>query len=281
MSMREEQELAHLKSIPRLGLMAFEGRFPVLLAQAAAELHIPVTVFGVQGLTPPEIEKIVDRVHWMQLGQFGKFIEQAHEENIRHVVMAGRVQHNAIWKYRGFDLRSLGVLRRLINRKADTVLGAVVEELAREHIEVIDSTMLLRSCMPHKGLMTPGRPITPTEMKDIEFGLPIARQIAGMDIGQTIVVKDLAVVAVESLEGTDETIARAGHITGGGVVVVKVSKPKQDKRFDYPVVGPGTIKALRAAGGGVLAMMAGHALFFDQEEALALASEAKIGVIAM
>ena len=234
MTTREDNELAELRKIPRLGLMAFEGRFPILLAQAAAEMHIPVVAFGVQGLTPPELENIVERMHWMQLGQFSKFVEQAHKDNVHHVVMAGRVQHNAIWKYRGFDLRTLNVLRKLINRKADTVLNAVVDELAKEHIKVVDSTLLLRSCMPRKGLMTLTRPITPHEMKDIEFGFPIAKQIAGLDIGQTLVVKDLAVVAVESLEGTDEAIARGGRIANGGIVVVKVSKPKQDKRFDYP-----------------------------------------------
>jgi len=274
-------DLSILENIPRLGLMAFEGRFPILVAQAAAERSIPVTAFGVKGLTPPELAGEVDRMHWMELGQFSRFVDQLHAENICHVVMAGRVQHNSIWRYRGFDRRSLRVLGRLINRKADTVLNAVVAELESEQIEVIDSTLLIRSCMPEKGLLTPKRALSDRERKDVEFGLPIARQIAGLDIGQTIVVKDLAVVAVESLEGTDETILRAGRIVGGGIVVIKVSKPRQDPRFDFPVIGPGTIRSIRQAGGGVLAVMAGHALFFDRAEALEIAREAGICVIAL
>jgi UDP-2,3-diacylglucosamine hydrolase len=276
-----QTDLSVLDNIPHLGLMAFQGRFPILVAQAAAERGIPVTAFGVKGITPPELADEVIRMHWMELGQFSRFVDQMHAENIRHVVMAGRVPHNAIWHYRGFDLRSLKVLGKLINRKADTVLGAVVAELAKERIEVIDSTLLLRGCMPEKGLLTPKRPLTERETRDVEFGLPIARQIAGMDIGQTIVVKDLAVVAVESLEGTDETILRGGKIAGGDIVVIKVSKPRQDARFDYPVIGPDTIRTIQAAGGGALAVMAGHALFFDRTEALEIAAQADIGVIAI
>jgi DUF1009 family protein len=276
-----QSDLTRLRGIPRLGLIAFEGRFPLLIAQAAHELGIPVTAFGVKGITPEEIAEKVDLVHWMQLGQFNKFVDKMHAEGIGHVIMAGRVQHNSIWQYRGFDSRSLKVLGRLVNRKADTVLGAVVDELARENIEVLDSTLLLRGCMPAEGLLTPDRPTTKAEIKDIEFGIPLAFQIAGMDIGQTIVVKDLAVVAVEGLEGTDETIHRAGRITGRGVVVVKVPKPRQDNRFDFPVVGPGTIQSIRDSGGGALGLIAEHALFFDQAEALELAREAKVAIQVM
>ncbi|NQU43698.1 UDP-2,3-diacylglucosamine diphosphatase LpxI [bacterium] len=264
--------------LERLGLLAFEGRFPLLLAEAAAVHHIPVVAFGVEGITPPELEQMVERLHWMKLGQISKFIEKMHEENIRHVVMAGRVQHNSIWKYRGFDKRGLKVLGRLINRKANTVLRAIVDELALENIQVLDQNLFIRSCMPEKGLLTPWRPLTRREEADIEFGFPIARQVAGIDIGQTLVVKDLAVIAVESLEGTDETIQRAGRITGGGNVVIKVSKPHQDSRFDIPVVGPGTIRSLQKAGGGVLAIMSQQALFFDQQEALEIARQADIAV---
>ncbi|MBN1868179.1 UDP-2,3-diacylglucosamine diphosphatase LpxI [Candidatus Sumerlaeota bacterium] len=270
-----------LRQIPRLGLMAGEGRFPILVAQAATQNAIPVTAFAIEGVTPPELAGFVEQMHWLKLGQFSRFIDQLHADDIRHVVMAGRVAHNNLWRYRGFDVRSLRVLKNMVNRKADTLLGAVVEELARENVTVIDSSLLLTECLPKKGLLTPQRPLTEREEKDIEFGLPLARQIAGLDIGQTIVVKDLAVVAVESLEGTDETIRRAGRIADGDIVVIKVSKPQQDRRFDLPVVGPETIRSIREAGGGALAVMAGEALFFDQTEAIALAHESNIAIVAV
>jgi UDP-2,3-diacylglucosamine hydrolase len=262
-------------------MMAGDGRFPFLVAQAARQNSIPVTAFAIEGVTPPELSNFVDRMHWFKLGQFSRFIDQLHAEDIRHVVMVGRVAHNNLWRYRGFDLRTLRILKNLANRKADSILGAVVDELAREKITVIDSSLLLTECLPIKGLLTPRRPLTARERADVEFGFPIARQIAGLDVGQTIVVKDLAVVAVEGLEGTDETIRRAGRIADGDIVVIKVSKPRQDKRFDIPVIGPDTIRSIREAGGGALAIMAGEALFFDQDEAIALAHESSIAIEAI
>lgn len=276
-----ELDLSVLSRVSRLGLLAGEGRFPFMLAQAAAELAIPVTAFAMNGITPPELAEQVDAIHWLELGQFSEFIDRVHGDGISYVIMAGRVPHNSIWRYRGFDRRSLRLLGKMVTRKADSILGTVVEELESEGIHVLDSSLLLRKCMPGKGLLTPSRPPTGREEKDIEFGFPLARELAGLDIGQTIAVKDLAVVAVESLEGTDETILRAGRIAQGDIVVVKVAKPQQDSRFDIPVVGPGTIRSLIEAGGGALAFMAGEVLFFDQEEALSLAEESDICVIAV
>ncbi len=268
----------NIKDVDHIGLIACGGRLPFILAQAASEVSIPVSAFAINGITKPELADHVDRIHWMDLGDLSKFIKECHTEDIHHVLMAGRVPHNAIWRYRGFDKRSLKLLGRMVTRKADSILGSVVEELAREGIEVLDHPLLLGRCMPKKGLMTPKRPLSRREKKDIEFGFPIAREIAGMDIGQTVVVKDLAVVAVESLEGTDETIRRAGEIADGGIVVIKVAKPHQDSRFDIPVVGPGTIRSIRETGGGVLAMMARQTLFFDQAETIEMAQKAKIGI---
>lgn len=260
--------------------MAGSGRLPFLVAQAAGQLSLPVTAFGIEGITPPELRDHVDQIHWMKLGQFSKCIRKLHSENIRHVVMVGHVPHNSLWKYRGFDLRSIRVLAGMVTRRADSLLGSVVRELARENIEVIDSTLLLRDCMPGRGLLTARRPLSHREEKDIEFGFPLARQIAALDIGQTIVVKDLAVVAVEGLEGTDETILRAGRIANGSIVVIKVAKPQQDSRFDVPVVGPQTVQSIHNAGGGVLAFMAESTLFVDQAEAITQAEKAHVGIIA-
>jgi UDP-2,3-diacylglucosamine hydrolase len=267
--------------IDQLGLIACGGRMPFLLVDAAHELGIPVTAFAIKGVADPDIENQVDKTFWIELGQFTRFIELCHENKIRYVAMAGRVPHNSIWRYRGFDKRSLRVLGRLATRRADSILGSVVKEIHKEGIHVVESPLLLGGCMPKKGLLTPKRPLTNREEEDIDFGFPLARKIAGMDIGQTIVVKDLAVVAVESLEGTDETIVRAGRIAQGDIVVIKVCKPHQDSRFDIPVIGPATIQSIVKAGGGCLVVMADNTLFFDQKEAIELAHENNIGIIAI
>lgn len=277
----DRPHVSNIKEIPRLGLFAGGGRFPLLLARSAAQFPIPLTAFAIKGIADPALADFATQIHWVDLGQFSDAISRCHAEDIRHVVMAGTVPHNAIWRYRGFDKRSLKLLGRVATRKADSLLGGVVEELEREGIEVIDSSLLIGECMPKKGLLTPKRRLTRREKKDIAFALPLARQIAGMDIGQTIVVKDLAVVAVESLEGTDETIKRAGAIADGDIVVVKVSKPRQDSRFDIPVIGPDTVRSIQEAGGGALAILAGETLFFDREEAVALAHQAHIAIVAV
>lgn len=267
--------------IPRLGLMAGAGSGPILVAQAAARIGLPITAFAVKGITNPELGNLVDEIHWLNLGQFSLLIKILHQKEIRHLVMVGHIPHNAIWRYRGFDVRALRILGKMVNRKADGLLGAVVEEFQRENIMVLDSTLLLRNNMPGKGLLTPNRPPTKREEEDIAFGLPIAREIGRLDIGQTIVVKDKAVVAVESLEGTDETILRAGRIAAGDIVVIKVAKPQQDSRFDVPVIGPHTIDSIQQAGGGVLAIMGDSTLFFDEKEAIRKAQEANITIIAV
>ena len=270
-----------LSRVDRLGLVAGGGRFPVLLAQAAAAQSIPVSAFAIKSITDASLGQHVAAMHWLELGELSRLIEQCHSDGVRHVVMAGHVPHNSIWRYRGFDKRALRLLGRMVTRQADSILGAVVEELAREGIETIEQSALLDGCMPEKGLLTPRRPLTAREEKDIEFGFPIARQVAGLDIGQSIVVKDLSVVAVEGLEGTDQTIRRAGEIAGQGFVLVKVSKPHQDSRFDIPVIGPGTIRSMREAGGGAVAIMAEETLFFDRDEAVELAHQAGIAIQAI
>ncbi len=271
-----------IREINHLALIAGGGRFPFLLIQSARELSIPVTVFAINGVTSPELANQVERIYWLELGEaLSRFIEHCHADGIRYVVMGGRMAHNMIWRYRGFDKRSLRVLARMVTRRADGILGTVSDELAHDGIQMLDQSFLLKNCMPERGLLTPRRALTRTEKKDIKFGFPLAREIAGMDIGQTVVVKDLAVVAVEGLDGTDETILRAGRISGGGNVVIKVCKPHQDSRFDIPVIGPDTVRTLQQAGGGALAVMANETLFFDREEAVQLAQEAGIAIVSI
>jgi hypothetical protein len=271
------------RQIPRLALIAGAGQAPFLVARAAKGFHIPVTVYAIEGFTDPEFaDKVeVEGIHWFTLGEVAKALEHLRATEIRHVVMIGKVSHEAIWHYREFDETSRRLLDGMTSRKADGVLGTIVNLLKAQSIEVIDSTLLLGDCMPGPGLLTKKRPLTEREQKDIDFGLPLAREIAGMEIGQTIVVKDLSVVAVEGMEGTDETIRRAGGIARGGIVVVKVARPRQDWRFDVPVIGPDTVRSLQQAGGGVLAIEAGSTLFLDQEEAVSLAESSDVAIVAV
>ncbi len=269
----------NLSEIGQLGLVAGEGQFPLLIARAAKERDVAVTAFGLRGVTSDQLESEVRAMHWLELGQFEKLIQLFHSEGITKTVMAGRIKHNSIFQLAKMDMRGFKLMAKMINKKANSILGVVIKEFESENIEVLDSTMFLRSCMPGKGLLTPGCRATEEIETDIEFGYDLAKQIAGLDIGQTVVVKNQSVVAVEAMEGTDAAIERAGEIAGEGIVVVKVSKPMQDRRFDVPVIGLTTIHKLIKVKGAALAFSGGETLFFDEKEAVALAESNKIAII--
>ncbi|MEI7633274.1 MAG: UDP-2,3-diacylglucosamine diphosphatase LpxI [bacterium] len=263
----------------RIGLIAGGGDFPLLLARSARANGVEIIVFALKGFASREMEMAADKVEWLELGQAEKAIQLMHAHGITEVAMAGRVPHNSIFQYRHFDWRALKALARAVNKKADSLLGIVTSELERAGIRVIDSTMFLKSLMPGAELLTPARPLTKRERHDIDFGYPIAKVVAGQDIGQTIVVKDGVVAAVEGIEGTDECILRAGRLAGGGCVVIKVSKPRQDNRFDVPVIGRQTLLSMRESHCAALAFSAWQCLLFDREEVLRIASEADIAII--
>jgi DUF1009 family protein len=265
----------------RLGLIAGQGNFPLLLAEAARRRGVEVIGFGVKNLTSPKLEEIATRMHWLKLVQLQRLIDLFHEEGLHHAVMAGRVPQSAIFKLHTLDRRALKIITTLRSKQADTILGRLVEEFAAEKIEFIDSSYYLSDLVPKRGLITNHRKPTEQEMADVEFGRTIAKAIAGLDIGQTVIVKSQLVVAVEAMEGTDRAILRAGELAGPGCVIVKVSKPRQDKRFDVPVVGITTIKNMVKAQASLLAMSAGETLFFDQEESIRLAEENNICLIAV
>lgn len=267
-------------SIQRLGLLAGEGNFPKLLARAARDRGIEVTAVGVRGTTDPDLATLVDHMLWVDFGKFGRVIELFKDAAIEHMMMAGRVQHKSIFQLTKLDRRGLKVLARTPTRRANDVLGAVVDEFAGEGIEVLDSTVLLRECMPAPGLLTPAAPADHEVLCDIQFAQPIADGVAGLDIGQTVVVKQQAIVAVEAMEGTDEAILRAGTIAGPGCVVVKVSKPRQDRRFDVPVLGLTTLRKMVETQCRALAFPGHEALFFDREAACTLAEEHGISIVA-
>lgn len=264
----------------RIGIIAGQGDFPLLIARAARAAGIEVVALAISGFASPEIDTAADRTEWVELGQVGRTLAILRENDVTAVAMAGRVPHASIFQYRHFDVRAMKLLAKAVTRKADALLGVVTQELEAEGIRVLDSSLFLKSLMPLAGLLTPARPLDERELADADFGFPLARQIAGLDIGQTIVVKELVVVAVEGLEGTDECITRAGQLAGAGCVVVKVSKPGQDLRFDIPIVGRTTLKRMRDAGCSALVISAGESLLFDREEVLRIAAEADIAIVA-
>lgn len=262
----------------RVGLIAGQGDFPLLIARAATSAGTEVVTICIAGFASQEMPAVSTRHYWLELGQLGKAIETLKAEGVTKLIMAGRVPHNSIFQYKHFDWRAMKLLARAAGKRADALLETVCDEFAREGIEVVESSMFLQSLMPEAGLLTRNRTITDAEQADINFGIPIAKIIAGQDIGQTIVVKDKMVIAVEGIEGTDKCIRRAGELAGPGCVVIKVSKPAQDLRFDIPVIGPGTIKSMKEAGASALALSSGRSLLFHKDAVIAEAEENNIGL---
>ena len=251
----------------RLGLIAGNGRFPFLVLEGARRLGHEVTIIALREETSPALEAAAGgappvELHWISLWQLGKCIAILRDAGVTRAVMAGQVKHTKIFSGGVPDLTTLTVLRRLKTRNTDALITAVVDVLADHGIELENSTMFLQQLLARSGVLT-GRSPTEDERADLEFGYRIADAIAGLDLGQTIVVKDRAVVAVEAMEGTDVVIARAGQLAGAGTRVVKVAKPAQDMRFDVPVVGIPTLSAMRAAGATVLSVDAGRTLVLD------------------
>jgi DUF1009 family protein len=218
-------------------------------------------------------------IHWISLGQLGTCISLMKGAGVTHAVMAGQVKHTKIFAGGIIpDITFMSALMKLPSKTTDGLIGAVAEVLKDNGIDLIDSTSLLKPMLAMPGVMTKRAP-NEAERSDLVFGYGMADAIAGLDIGQTIAVKHRAVVAVEGMEGTDDVIGRAGYLAGPGVRIIKVAKPRQDMRFDVPVVGLATIQAMRAAGASVLSIDAGKTLIFDRDTMLASANEAGITII--
>jgi DUF1009 family protein len=260
------------------GLIAGNGRFPFLVLEGAQSQGIDMAVIALKEEASPELEKIAKRVHWVSLGELSKTIDLMHQEGVTQAVMAGQVKHNKIFSAIRPDWKLAKLLFSLPRKNTDSLIGAVARVLEDEGIRLVDSTLFLKPLVPDAGVLTRRAP-TEHEAEDMAYGLGVARQVAAMDIGQTVVIAERACVAIEAMEGTDEAIARAARITGGKpLVVVKVSKPGQDMRFDVPVVGLPTIEQMSSAGATALAVDAGRTLLFDRVKLIALADEAGIAI---
>lgn len=256
-----------MSSDKRIGLIAGNGTFPIVFAQEARRQGETVVAVALKEEADPTLEKSVDEITWLSLGQLGKTIRYFKDQGVTRAVMAGQVKHTQLFRDIIPDLLAAKLLARVVNKKADTLLTAVTQEFEREGIQFLPSTTYLDHLLCPLGPITSRKP-TSHEKADIEFGLPLARHMAGQDIGQTIVVKDKTVVAVEAMEGTDACIRRAGQIAGPGCVIVKVARPKQDPRFDIPVTGPRTLVSMKEAGAAVLALEAGKTLLLEKDSLL-------------
>jgi DUF1009 family protein len=260
------------------GLIAGNGRFPFLVLEGARNQGIEMAVIALKEEASAELEKSAKRLHWVSLGELSKAIDLMHQEGVTQAVMAGQVKHSKIFGAIRPDWKLAKLLFSLPRKNTDSLIGAVAKILEDEGIRLVDSTLFLKPLVPEAGVLTKRAP-DEREAADIAYGLGVARQISAMDIGQTVVISDRACVAVEAMEGTDETIARAARIADGrSLVVVKVSKPGQDMRFDVPVIGLPTIEHMKSARATALALDAGRTLLFDREKLLAQADAAGIAI---
>jgi DUF1009 family protein len=258
----------------RWGLIAGNGRFPFLVLEAARSQGIEMAVIALREEAAPELEQMAARLHWVSLGELSRALELLHREGVTRAVMAGQVKHNKIFSAIRPDWKLAKLLLSLPRKNTDALIGAVARLLESEGIELVDSTAFLKPLVPEPGVLTRRAPDA-RESADIGYGREIAHQLAALDLGQAVVVSDRACVAIEAMEGTDETIERAAHLAGGKpLVVVKVAKPRQDMRFDVPVVGLRTIEVMQRAGVTALAIDAGRILLFDRPKLLEAAPPA-------
>ena len=251
----------------QLGLIAGNGRFPFLVLEAARAAGHQVTIIALKEEAFPELEAEAAKapaavVHRVSLGKLGTWVGLLEQAGATHVLMAGQVKHTRLFSDIVPDLTALSLLTRIKSKNTDAIIAAVADFLRERGMELIDSTAFLTPLMAREGVLTKRAP-TDDERADLTFGYGIADVIAGLDIGQAIAVKSVAVVAVEAMEGTDQVIARAGQLAGAGVTIVKVAKPNQDMRFDVPVIGIATIRAMQAAGASTLSVDAEKTLMID------------------
>jgi DUF1009 family protein len=273
----------------KLGLIAGNGRFPFLVADAAASSGYDLVIAAIKEETSSELEHKSSNFHWLSLGELSKLIDTFKREGVSTAVMAGQVKHKQIFSAIKPDWRLAKLLLSLTTRNTDSLIGAVAKVLEDEGIHLISSTALLEPLLAKPGVLTRRAP-SDAEMKNVEYGRSVARHLAQYDIGQTVVIADAACVAVEAMEGTDATILRAGEIMRSlageastlsrALTVVKVAKPNQDMRFDVPVVGLATIATMQQAGATCLALDADRCLLLDGDKILAAADQAGIAIVA-
>lgn len=267
-------------SSTRLGLIAGNSRFPLIFAQAAHAEGTALTVVAHQNETPEDIAQLVTDLTWVRVGELGKIIATFQAAGVTQAVMAGGISKSGALTNIHPDERGLAFISRLPSLQDDVILRGIAQELASEGITVVESTRFLSALLPQAGILTTTIPTT-QQWQDIYFGFAAARDIGQWDIGQSVVVKRRTVIAIEGIEGTNATIRRGGELGGAGTIIVKVSKPQQDLRFDVPAVGPETITVMQEVGANVLALEAGKTLMIEKENVLQRANECGLCIVAL
>ncbi len=268
-----------MKDCDPIGLIAGQGKFPILFAQAAKAKGEKVIALAIKEETPRQLEAFVDKIFWIGVGELKKLFEILEGEKIKRAVMAGKITKTRLFEQGiSIDSETKTLLKGVKDRKDDSLLGALAESFKRIGVTLLDSTTYLSHLLPSPGVLTKTQP-TSQQWEDIRFGQKTAKTVAGLDIGQTVVVKEKAILAIEAIEGTDEAIKRGGRLGKAGVVVVKVSKPHQDMRFDIPVVGLKTVESLLKAKAAILAIEAHKTLIIDRDKFIQRADRNKLSVV--
>lgn len=263
-----------------IALIAGNGVYPEMFAAAARHAGVKELVAAAfVDETRPSLTKIVDAIDWFRVGQLSKMIAFFKKHGVKHAVMVGQIAPKNLFDLRP-DFRTLLMLARLKKRNAETLFGAIGDELAKEGIELLPATTFLDDCIPHAGHIAGPKP-KKRRLDDARFGLEIAKASSKLDIGQTVIVKNGTVLAVEAFEGTNEAIKRGGALGKGDSTMVKVSKPDQDMRFDVPVIGPETITAAAEADVNLIAVEAGKTLLLDKDEVFARCERLKVTLLAV
>jgi len=262
----------------KIGIIAGKGTLPISIAQEAKRQGYEVVIIGLEPIAD-SINGSFDKVYRINVGKFGKLINTLKDEGITEVIMAGKVSKTLLYKSKLIpDMRAIKVLMKLPDRKDDTILQAITDELESEGIKLLETATFSKDLFIKEGVLTKRKPAK-SEKEDIEFGLGIAKEIGRLDIGQTVVVKDRAVMAVEAIEGTDEAIRRGGLLAGKGAVVIKVAKPQQDMRYDVPVIGMETLRTMKEVKAAVLAAEADKTIVVDREEVIKFANQNGISIV--
>jgi DUF1009 family protein len=262
-----------------LGIIAGNGVYPQLVANAARKAGVKTIVAAAfTDETDPVLNQQVNALEWMRVGQLGRLLKFFRSQDIHHAIMAGQIAPKNLFDLRP-DLKALMLLGKLKERNAESIFAAIADELSKIDVNLLPATTFLEDSLAHPGLIA-GPKLSPRQEHDVELGWTVAKEIARLDIGQTIVIKNGTIVAVEALEGTNEAIKRGGMLAREGAVVVKVSKPNQDMRFDVPVVGIETVRVAAASGVRVIAVEAGKTLLLERDALIALANGLKVSVVA-
>jgi len=262
-----------------IGLIAGNNQFPFLFARAARDQGYEIIAAAVWGDTSPYLFFYTDKFRYFKVGELEKLFDYFKRYSVKEVIMAGQVNPDNLFNPKVVFDKELQILAdALRDRKTDTIFSAIANRLAKEGMTLLDSTFLLKKYLAPKGTLTKRGP-TLNELKDIEFGTTIAKLMGGIDVGQTVVVKEKAIVAIEAMEGTDRAIERGGRIAHCGAVVIKQSKPQQDHRFDVPVIGPRTIKTMSRVKAACLAIEAGKTLIIDRDYTVELANKSSICIL--